>query len=358
MTTRLWPPIGTIRETQGVEPDVGAGLRPVEPHDAVLASELPASLRELLDRRHGSVALAELPPWREGHLLSLSVDGRAYGVLLNRMDEVRRVWTGWLASAELDWAGPFDVLLEPEDEPFEPAVGLIQTWNPVEIDPQPGLTAVVVGRITAMRLAAIRSVACEADQPDTPDITPEPGRIALRASAEGWSVLTGTPLGAEDPRQEYQAVYRQVAETLQQALQANVASRASTAASATQAGSWWRRLIDWFGADRWVRPAFAVLLAAVLLQTAPGWWSPATEQDDIRFRGTTEAGLADDLTAIKVEFVAEASFKELAALLQQAAVHSVEQPNGRGPWVLRVRDPEAARRILSASRIVSSIQMP
>lgn len=358
MTTRLWPPIGTIRETRGVEPDAGAGAPPASAQDAMPVSGLPAALRDLLDRRQGSGALAELPPWREGQLLSLSVDGRAYGVLLDRQDSTRHIWTGWLASAELDWAGPFDVLLEPEDEPFEPAAGLIQTWNPVEIDPRPGLAAVVIGRISATRLAAIRSVAWEAGQSDMPDIVPEPGRIALRASQAGWSVLTGTPLGAEDPRQEYQAVYRQVAEALRQALQANAVGRVPASVSAPQAGGWWRGLIGWFGADRWVRPAFAVLLAAVLLQAAPGWWSPAVEQDEVRFRGVPETGPADELTAIRVEFEAAASFRELAALMQQAAVLSVEQPDGRGPWVLRVRDPEAARRVLSASRIVNSIQMP
>ena len=157
-----------------------------------------------LARRRAAVAARQFPATlAAGRLVRITRAGSSYGMLLDHQTGPH-AWTGWMAAAEADWAGPFDVLLEPVDDPFEPMFGLIQTWNELQVDLQHYPPVDVVGEISAVRLAAIRAVAQEADAATPPALPPEPGRIALRTVAGTFLVLTGTPMAAGDECLEYQ----------------------------------------------------------------------------------------------------------------------------------------------------------
>jgi hypothetical protein len=172
-------------------------------------------IAELARRRAAVVHKAFTPDWAPGRLLQIEHDGLVLGILLNQQIRVQeRCWTGWLAASETSWASAFDVLLEPEDDPFEPLFGVIQTWNPITIESNHTIRAQVVGEVSAARLASIRLVAEEHDAGVAILIPSEPGRIALRRMSDAVMVLCGTPVGRNDVRGEYQRIYRQVAARL------------------------------------------------------------------------------------------------------------------------------------------------
>jgi hypothetical protein len=170
------------------------------------AAHLLLPLTELLQRRQAVAARRYSPQWQAGRLVQISHGGVVVGVLLDHAAQDKR-WMGWLAASESSWASAFDVLLEPEDEPFEPLFGVIQTWNPVVLEQSDVIQAEVVGELTAKRLASIKAVAQECAAGLMLNIPAEPGRIALRTAGGAAMVLTGTPLGPRDPRSEYQSAY-------------------------------------------------------------------------------------------------------------------------------------------------------
>ncbi|MDB5829580.1 MAG: hypothetical protein JWQ73_3800, partial [Variovorax sp.] len=155
-------------------------------------------LTELAQRREAVARRAFPARWAPGRLISLLHEGRLLGVMLDKSvtgeSGERDVWQGWLAASEADWAGAYDVLLEPHDEPFEPLFGVIQTWNAISLRQTPQLCARVQGEVSATRLAALRAVHEEWAAQAPLAIAPEPGRIALRTAGGVFSVLSGTPL--------------------------------------------------------------------------------------------------------------------------------------------------------------------
>ena len=157
------------------------------------------------------------PAWTEGILIGVP-DGRLlHGLLLDRCLEADR-WVGWMAAPECDWAGAFDVLLEPEDEPFDPMCGVIQTWNAVTLRATPLGPVRMLGRLSPHRLAAVRAVQGEYRASHDVMVPPELGRIALRVVNGAFSVLTGAPLLPQDPRRDYQAIYRRAGSRLSGAM--------------------------------------------------------------------------------------------------------------------------------------------
>ena len=371
MHTHLWPPLSVIRSAfEGIVSTVpsalggeavvampGAVARTVaEPPRAVLDLVLPLS--ELARRREAVAQRAFNARWAPGRLISVVVEGRLLGVLLDRCIH-GQLWQGWMAAGEADWAGAFDVLLEPDDEPFEPAFGLIQAWNVLTLEPSPQLCARVLGEVSATRLAAIRAVHDEWAAQVPLAIAPEPGRIALRTVGGVFSVLCGTPLGEEDPRVEYQAIYRDAASQLSTALQpASHSSSASAAASGTSrarpqskpAGGWWGSIRRWFGAEGWLRPAFAALALVVVVQNV-GLFGQRTEDDEVRFRSAPPAGAQAELV---VRWKPEARAGDTARLLQSMSAEVVGGPGADGSWRLRVADPAQGLAVLAASPLVAS----
>ena len=374
MNNELWPPLSVIRNAfesgSAAVPDAAAGVATVAmpgaapqaaPAATPVLQDLLLPLTELARRREAVAQRAFTARWAPGRLVSVVHEGRLLGVLLDRCIH-GDLWQGWMAAGEADWAGAFDVLLEPDDEPFEPMFGLIQAWNVLTIEPSPRLCARVLGEISATRLAAIRAVHDEWAAQKVLPIAPEPGRIALRTVGDVFSVLSGTPLGAEDPRSDYQALYRtagmQLGSALMQAPSATPAAPASPRARPQERpeGGWWGSIRRWFGADGWMRPAFAVLALCVVVQNIGLLGGHGSEEDDVRFRTVPTA---PDATAsapanLVVRWKDGVRMDEADRLLRTMSAEVVGGPGANGVWRLRVPDPIGGLSVLAASPLVES----
>ncbi|RYZ06713.1 MAG: hypothetical protein EOO24_11505 [Comamonadaceae bacterium] len=367
----LWPPLASIRSALAPAPaapepaavlcrPAGAPPAPAPAGPAALA-DLLLPLTELARRREAVAQHGFAARWAPGRLVSVLHEGRLLGVLLDR-DLGQGRWRGWMAAAEADWAGPFDVLLEPQDEPFEPLFGLIQTWNTVTLVQAPQLCARVQGELSATRLAALRATADEAVQGVALAIAPEPGRVALRTVAGCFTVLSGTPLAAEgDPRLDYQALYSGVARTLQAgAAPAASATSAIPRSAATPAKARaWPRLWGWLGGDGPWRPVLAALALVVVVQNT-GLLSRLGEDDDaVRFRavpgGTPAAPLAPDA---RVRFKSGTEMSAAAELLQAHRPGTPGVGRARGAWPVRLQQPREGRAVLASSPLVDSVESP
>ncbi len=216
--TDLWPPLDHIRreiECNAPRLDLDAGsacenYSSVLPETVTSAEEKSSfsALQDICDRRNALKRASFSQLWAPGVLVGIALRGKMHGVLLDKQ-LADNLWQGWLAAPECDWAGPYDVLLEPEDEPFDPSCGMVQTWNLLQVSHK--LQSTVLGMLSHTRLGSIRAVHQQAILDQIPEITPQPGRIGLRAVDDHHYVLTGTPLDSEDPRLAYQELYRKVA---------------------------------------------------------------------------------------------------------------------------------------------------
>ncbi len=375
MTHDLWPPLSVIRnalETGAAVPETEADEAPATavvllPGSAPAAKavavpgtvDLQLPLAELARRREAVARRAFAARWAPGCLVSVVHEGRLLGVLLDRCIHGEQ-WQGWMAAGEPDWAGAFDVLLEPGDEPFEPMFGVVQAWNVITLAPSPRLCARVVGEVSATRLAAIRAVHDEWAAQAVPDIAPEPGRIALRSVADGFTVLSGTPLGPQDPRADYQGLYRNAGLQWGQGLAASpreegAESRLPARPQPGVEGGWWGSIRRWFGAEGWARPAFAVLALCVLVQNIGLLGGrDAAEDDEVRFRAVPSASESAPARAdLVVRWKEGVRMDEADRLLQSISADVVGGPGG-GAWLLRVPEPVDALTVLAASPLVES----
>jgi hypothetical protein len=196
-------------------------------------------------------------------------------------------------------------------------------------------------------------------------IAPEPGRIALRGAGGGvFSVLSGTPLGPEDPRTDYQDLYRDVGLELGTALtrpQSDEAASSSSSSSPSRArpqsgpeGGWWGSIRRWFGAEGWARPAFAVLALFVVIQNVGLIGGRgAAEDDEVRFRAVPTAP-APTRADLVVRWKSGVRMDEADRLLQSISADVVGGPGGDGAWRLRVPEPVEALAVLAASPLVES----
>ena len=363
-STPLWPPLDLVRKdldpdcvpsSQGVAasalPEAGWG----SPEEQTAHAEyLLLPLTELARRRAAVQSQGFAAHWAAGRLICFSQDHVVYGVLLGHQMGPHR-WQGWMAASECDWAGSFDVLLEPGDDPFEPMFGLVQAWNSVTLT-SGTITAQVVGELSAVRLAAIRAVADEHAAGAGPSlVSAAPGRIALRWVAGGsFSVLTGTPLDPGDVREAYQSLYRAAADRLMAAsASAPLQAPAALAAMPPEHTGWLSSLRGWFAADWAVRPAFALLVLMVLGQNL-GLGGGETD-DAVRFRSADPALAHSDLS---VRWKASASMDGVQQLLQAASSQIVAGPGADGSYVLKSDNPMAASKILGASPLVAHVAVP
>lgn len=366
MQTELWPPLSFIRSAfergapdpapdQVVALPGAAGAAAAAPPRGPL-EDLLLPLTELARRREAVARRAFPARWAPGRLLSVVHDGRLLGVLLDRRIDGER-WQGWMAAGEADWAGAFDVLLEPGDEPFEPLFGVVQAWNPVTLTPAPQLCARVLGELSATRLAAVRAVHDEWAAQQPPAIAPAPGQIALRTVGGVFSVLSGTPLGADDPRMDYQALYRDAAAHLGAAPQAAAAEPHGAPGSARTAlaGGWGARLRGWFAADWLVRPAFAVLALVVAVQ-GTGLLHRSNDEEGVRFRSVPVAP-APAPAELAVQWKPGVGLDAAAGALRAASAEFAGGPDAVGVWRVKAADPEAARAALQASPLVESVRV-
>jgi hypothetical protein len=121
-------------------------------------------------------------------------------------------WRGWLVGRDCEYATEWDLVLGPEDEPRDPMCQVVQVWNPVSLAWKE--SDQVIGELTPERLAAVRALAKDFGQHALPEPIEDTrmGVLIARELSDGTGIVTGTPIfGADDPRCEYQAIYREAA---------------------------------------------------------------------------------------------------------------------------------------------------
>lgn len=186
-----------------------------------------------------------------------------------RSDAGKR-WQGWLASSEVDYATDKDVLIEPDDGVADPIAGMVQTWNPLTLE-VPDVVR-ILARLSPYRLSIIEEVANERGGHLSGQA--RPGRIAIRVTASGRSVLTGSPLGvADDPRHEYQEIYRELAGSVSQ--QEEKVTARTVELPKQEKLPWWSGL-GWFNPSAAVAAMVVcgVLVFKLLPDSGPGRQMP------------------------------------------------------------------------------------
>jgi hypothetical protein len=368
--TDLWPPLELVEaaldghhalaQAASVVPpesiNEGFVQAPLKVDKDVQAAYLLLPLTELADRRAAVLAKNFSADWAPGRLVQMTVNDSVVGILLDRLVQGTQ-WTGWFAACESNWASEFDVLLEPMDEPFEPMFGVIQAWNTVTVDCTENNQALVVGEISATRLAAIRAVALECASGLMLATPAEPGRIGLRTAGGTFSVLTGTPLGPHDIRYNYQNAYRTatarlIAQQLTQRL-SYVKKKAPLPVDL------WSRAKEWFAADWMIRPAFAVVAVFFIAQNT-GLLGRFTD-DAVRFRSSPTASAAGAAAAagdLRVQWKPDVKMDEVQKLLRSTAIEVVDGPDAEGFYGIKSNDTLAARASLSQSALVAQVIAP
>jgi len=186
---------------------------------------LPSFLNELIERRLAARDCYASSIPSPGQILRLDqiigpdkkvVQDLASPLAILIEKSAQNLWQGWMVASETDYAGYWDMLLEPEDEPFDPLAGMIQIWNPVQI--YLSSEAPVLAELKPARLQAVRALAEEfATEPKLDASMNRPGHIAPRMTVGDFSILTGTPFSNlnTDPRYRYKNLYHAAAEMLQ-----------------------------------------------------------------------------------------------------------------------------------------------
>ena len=371
--TELWPPLELVEATlDGIHalaegqagPHVSANPRD-RGNSSLLCSDKDAQaaylllpLTELAKRRAAVAARAFSIEWASGRLVQMSVSGTVVGVLLDRVIRGKQ-WIGWIAANESNWASAFDVLLESCDEPFEPMFGVIQAWNPVTLYWSEDLQARIVCEISAIRLAAIRAVALECAAGLMIPTPADPGRIALRTAGGTFSVLTGTPLGTQDLRHDYQNAYRTVsARLMAQQLTLRVSKVESKAVASVPSATRAKRR---FLGDRYLWPALILVTLTVLLQNTELLTKVAKAAIDATApSGSVSAvGLgATEPAMLRVQWNPGASMDEVQQLLRATSTSVTDGPDAQGFYGLKSSKVLAAKNVLSQSGLVRQVVTP
>ncbi len=361
--TDLWPPLELVEaaldghhalaQAASVVPpqyvSEGFAHAPLHVDKDVQAAYLLLPLTELAERRAAVLAKQFSSQWAPGRLVQMTVNGSVVGILLDRLVQGQQ-WTGWFAACESNWASAFDVLLEPMDDPFEPMFGVIQAWNTLTVDYSESNQPLVVGEISATRLAAVRAVALECASGLMLATPAEPGRIGLRTAGGTFSVLTGTPLGPHDIRYNYQNAYRTATARL---IAQQLTQRLSyVKKKAILPSDLWSRAKEWFAADWVIRPVFAVVAMFFVAQNT-GLLGRFTD-DSVRFRSSPAAATGD----LRVQWKPSVRMDEVQKLLRATGAEVVDGPDAQGFYGLRANDAAATRAALGQSALVGQVIAP
>lgn len=184
---------------------------------------MPTKLRALIHRRVAARNAAFDPIPQAGQIVRIDAvrgpDGpletidlpHPLAVLLSESTTSDQIWSGWLVTTETDYAGPDDMLLGTEDEPCDPLARMVQTWNPIRV--YLPSTSRVLAQLKPERLAAVRALAATPTEPmESANDPAQPGRVVSR-HVGSYQILTGSPLGDDDPRHEYRNLYAKAVQT-------------------------------------------------------------------------------------------------------------------------------------------------
>lgn len=185
----------------------------IEPRVSPLLSEMiekrvatREKFAEVVDLEPGQIRLVDRAVGPDGVDLEWDMN-QPLAVLLLRETEEPGIWYGWMMGRETDYAGYWDVLLEEEDEPYDPFVSMVQLWNPVNIYVKS--LGGTLGQLSKSRLATLASAFGDLLTGKGPDPAfTRPGALVDRLTSTDARCLTGTPIGEDnDPRSHYQQLY-------------------------------------------------------------------------------------------------------------------------------------------------------
>ena len=307
--SRRFQPV-TAGDLDSVDPDSSSpATRKIdiqEPSPNTTEPEPPGNLAKLIARRAEAEArfTGDRQP-EPGKIIALQLDSPSteaavaqepLAVLLDILESDNRTWRGWVVSRDQTYATDRDLILGPEEGELDPLCEIVQTWNPVRLMLPAEIR--VLGQLSPYRLAATRILAVDGENGL---ISGPPGEhrigVALaRELSDGTGVVTGTsiadPDDPDDPRTEYQKIYREIAGKLAAPAPAVPAPKPQPVSP-----SFLQRL---FGLPAWqLGGAMAALLLAPLvvmlvmksppehreIATAP----PVVPQNVHRYAGTGEA---------------------------------------------------------------------
>lgn len=297
------------------------------------------AIRQPKDLRAGDIVLLDRvgnDDVREGRQLNVAV-----GVLLTEQ-RVPNLWQGLIVAGEQDYASQFDVFIDETDEPVDPAMRFIQAWNQVEIvtcSQCRRLGAVSAARIAAIVEVSKEAIACAAPTALPPSIT----RIGLRQLASGASVVTGTSIGnLNDPRRQYQSLYRALAR------EASVPAIALAEQRSRVKGAWLSEP-SW---KSWLWPTVAGVAATILVgQNVILRTQVDTESlDRTRSAKGTEIRRERVGPRLKVLFKPNLSYEAIAKAVREIGAQFVSGPDENGDIYLSV-SPERIQEAATVLRI-------
>ncbi len=269
---KLSPSFGIIEARLQPDKDAvqGDAMESIEIHDEAPPISRPVFISDSIDRTIAARAIKDTPVEPGAVVLVTSIyseDGQVTEQLRSPVAfclDAKKVtrgdiseWTGWMVSPDCDYATEKDVLLEPDDGPFDPLAGMVQAWNRLTL--RIPSRSRVLAKLSDYRLSIVREV--EAEGPT--GIPPRPGHIALRVTSTRRTVLTGSPLR---PQNDLRIDYRQLYATLAQAITVKqVAPARETVARPSQAATETGGLIAWLLGHRMQMAGFAATLAGVMV---------------------------------------------------------------------------------------------
>jgi hypothetical protein len=214
---KLWPSLDQIRNefypnAQGVKTPAHSFVGGVSRPSKRTTGEISAPLHDLVRRRETVAARKFTSEWAPGRLVLAKILASTRPVLLDQALGAD-MWRCYMVAPECDWASHDDVLLEPDDEPFDPCCGMVQVWNVFTIRRSSRANDTVLGELSAKRMSVMRAAAMEVGATGLEEDS-APGVIALRSLNSGPTVLTGTPLDVQDIRGDYRLIYRQLASAI------------------------------------------------------------------------------------------------------------------------------------------------
>jgi hypothetical protein len=321
-------------------------------------AEMPPYLLELVRLRNAVQAAHPPAPLAVGQVRRLDRIpgaggrplGRSCAVLLGASLGGKR-WAGWMVAQEADYASERDLVLQDNDGLFAPEAAMVQAWNPVELALQGDEP--ILGQLGPAGLGAVLLLA-ETDKPGDEFVAPRPGRIGAWSLAPGTTVVTGTPLGAEDdPRHTYRQLYQRLAQELR------VASMTPAPAPAAQAR---RGLGEWLRSS-FVRPVMA--FAAMAIIVGQGVWMLRLQDhaagEGAVYRGSGQVGQPDPCAVlIRIVFRPDAPYADLVDTLRAADATLASGPSGKGEiWILppRGRDPQELAAMLRQQHVVEQADL-
>lgn len=363
MKHNLYPPLPLLKadlfdpagdDTPQAPDDVAEAVQQPAPRDLAM----PAYLQELVQRRVDADAAYPPEPPAVGQVRRLDAVpglggagravGRSFGVLLGASLGGRR-WSGWLVAQEGEYAGERDLVLQEDDGIADPVAVMVQAWNPVEVALR-GDEA-IIGKLPAATLGAVARLGDPGFAPQD-FVASRPGRIGAWDLDRDTTVVTGTPLGEQDdPRHDYQVLYRALAQEVSAAAQPAPAQTAPRRAG----------FMHWLQ-DTFVRPAWTFgALAVVVMQGAWMLGLHGPQPDDALVYRSGPAPLAQACEPrLRVMFRPDSVYADVIVTLRRVDATLVDGPSETGEvWIAPARDqaPQELAAMLRQSRLVEQVDL-